>query len=525
MIQETLSGIGALNNPSLPFYFSAEGNDIVGRWKWMDATFFTANGVTSEVKEYEFRVTLFDNGTYCEHDKMSNKWSSADVRNGKVEFGKSGFSGHANSKQMVMGFGKNNDTEKSGVIGFKLDTSMIKSPLRQYLNACGYINVNFRQPTNVNTTWNYNNPQVPFSGSISSSEGYPQMNESTNNGMSRSRKEKKHKTKKILLISLGVLAALILLFIVLTSVKITVKKEGGCKSPEDAIKMFWSAYREADKEKFSMCLYNSEDVESNLTNAEKLKANTEIYDSEIIIEDTDFGDEISGADETKWYIVTVPMDQVIEGYTYRVDDVYDMTIISQSDSWYVAVVNEKSAQIVSSETTSDYDSSDSGLGDSSDTETQEDDEEFKQDENTQQDMRVGDSFNGYVSIPGSCVPYSGSSITGSVSTVQYASPDGLSVITLCALDTDSSISSAAESIKNAEGDSGRSLSSITIEDTYIGGYEAKLVSYYDGGSNLFTYSWLFRCDESDCNYLHYITCNFTAEDITSLEWVSTYSRK
>jgi len=35
-----------------------EGNSIVVRWKWMDATFFGASVVNNEIKNYTFTVTL-----------------------------------------------------------------------------------------------------------------------------------------------------------------------------------------------------------------------------------------------------------------------------------------------------------------------------------------------------------------------------------------------------------------------------------------------------------------------------------
>jgi len=48
----------ALNKPDQPWEATVEGDSIVARWKWMDATFFSAHSVTDETRAYTFTVTL-----------------------------------------------------------------------------------------------------------------------------------------------------------------------------------------------------------------------------------------------------------------------------------------------------------------------------------------------------------------------------------------------------------------------------------------------------------------------------------
>lgn len=50
-----------LNQSNQPWEVTIQGDSIVATWKWMDATFFSPNDITNEIKEYKFIVTLLDN--------------------------------------------------------------------------------------------------------------------------------------------------------------------------------------------------------------------------------------------------------------------------------------------------------------------------------------------------------------------------------------------------------------------------------------------------------------------------------
>lgn len=51
-----------LNKPDKPWEVTITNDSIVAKWKWMDATFFSPNEITNEVKEYSYIVTLTDKG-------------------------------------------------------------------------------------------------------------------------------------------------------------------------------------------------------------------------------------------------------------------------------------------------------------------------------------------------------------------------------------------------------------------------------------------------------------------------------
>ena len=85
----------ALNSDNNPWEVAVEGDSIIGTWKWMDARFFTEGGISDEDKEFTFTVTLKDIGQ--------------DKKSGKV-----------------------------GIVESKLDTSIIKKSIRDYLKQCGW---------------------------------------------------------------------------------------------------------------------------------------------------------------------------------------------------------------------------------------------------------------------------------------------------------------------------------------------------------------------------------------------------
>lgn len=125
-----------LNKPNQPWEISIEGNSIVAYWKWMDATFFSPNDVTNEIKEYKFIVTLLDNSKWSEQDASTQ--SNVSFNGNGLSFGTSSFSGNQVSKSITIGFGKDNSTGKVGIIKSKFDTSIIKNAIRNYLTNCGW---------------------------------------------------------------------------------------------------------------------------------------------------------------------------------------------------------------------------------------------------------------------------------------------------------------------------------------------------------------------------------------------------
>ena len=131
---------GALNRADLPWAVTVEGDSIIARWKWMDATFFAPHEINDETRQFTFIVTLTDQRTWKELDKTENKSSGVKMSGGKLSFGSSSnsFTGKTNQKSYSFGAGKNNQTGEAGIIGFKFNTTDVKQPVRDYLTSCGW---------------------------------------------------------------------------------------------------------------------------------------------------------------------------------------------------------------------------------------------------------------------------------------------------------------------------------------------------------------------------------------------------
>jgi len=139
--QQTLyNAPGALNKPGQPWEVTVEGDAIIARWRWMDATFFAPHEVSDETRAFTFTVTLSDNGKWKEFDVTENKSSGIKMSGGKLSFGSSSssFKGKTNQKSFSFGMGKNNQTGEVGLVGFKFDTTAVKQPIRDYLTSLGW---------------------------------------------------------------------------------------------------------------------------------------------------------------------------------------------------------------------------------------------------------------------------------------------------------------------------------------------------------------------------------------------------
>jgi len=130
----------ALNKPDQPWEVTVEGDSIVARWKWMDATFFAPNEITDETRAFTFTVTLGDKGRWKEIDKIEKKSSGASMSGGKLRVGGSSstFIGKTNQKSIQFGAGKNNQTGEAGIVAFKFNTTAVKQPIRDYLTSQGW---------------------------------------------------------------------------------------------------------------------------------------------------------------------------------------------------------------------------------------------------------------------------------------------------------------------------------------------------------------------------------------------------
>ena len=130
----------ALNKPGQPWEATVEGDSIIARWKWMDATFFAPNDVTDETRAFTFTITLDNKGKWKEFDKTASASADAKMSGGTLSFGSSSntFIGKTNQKSFQFSAGKNNQTGETGLIDFKFDTTKVKQTIRDYLTKCGW---------------------------------------------------------------------------------------------------------------------------------------------------------------------------------------------------------------------------------------------------------------------------------------------------------------------------------------------------------------------------------------------------
>ena len=131
---------GVLNKEDQPWVVTVEGNKIIAKWNWMDATFFSAAEVNKEIKDYSFTVTLDDKGKYKELDTTENKSGGVKMSGGKMSFGSSSssFAGKTNQKSFSFGTGTDNKTGETGFLVHKFDTTIVKKAVRDYLESCGW---------------------------------------------------------------------------------------------------------------------------------------------------------------------------------------------------------------------------------------------------------------------------------------------------------------------------------------------------------------------------------------------------
>ena len=139
--EEVLKDILQLNTPDIPWKIEVEGDAIIVNYKWMDAKFFSTTDITDEVRNYTYKITLNNDGTYTDLDQSTKKTVLFDILNGKIEITKSKSLGHEKKKFFKIGFGKKNDSDEQGIIEYKFDNEIIKKKIEDFLHGCGYIKI------------------------------------------------------------------------------------------------------------------------------------------------------------------------------------------------------------------------------------------------------------------------------------------------------------------------------------------------------------------------------------------------
>lgn len=133
--EEVLQKALELNGEDRNYEITVEGDKIITRVKWMDATFLSQGVVTDEVRDFEYIVKVYDSGKYEELDKSVERETS--VRGGLFNYNKKIFVGKQITFDKTIGVGRNGE-EDFGIIDSTFNSEEYKRPVRQLLEECGY---------------------------------------------------------------------------------------------------------------------------------------------------------------------------------------------------------------------------------------------------------------------------------------------------------------------------------------------------------------------------------------------------
>ena len=132
--QEVLQGALALNGDDKKYVITVEGNQIITRVKWMDAVLFSPTSVSNEMREFEYTVTVNDDGTYYEVEKHVD--TSGSAHGSGVGFRKRVFYGKRASRTIGLGIDK--QTGKTGIVDVSFSPAEYIKPVKELMQNSGY---------------------------------------------------------------------------------------------------------------------------------------------------------------------------------------------------------------------------------------------------------------------------------------------------------------------------------------------------------------------------------------------------
>lgn len=139
-LKELLALVPTLNtDPKQPFVYEVKGNTIVGKWDIVSAKSLYPKEFKTIDKKFSVTVELDEKkGTYKSKDRAKDTNSS--LTSGGLSFGTNSFSGQKSEKSFSFEFGGINETKDgiSPVLAWSFDTSRIKTPLFDFLEANGW---------------------------------------------------------------------------------------------------------------------------------------------------------------------------------------------------------------------------------------------------------------------------------------------------------------------------------------------------------------------------------------------------
>lgn len=118
-----------------PFIVETDGDRLVFRWRWMDATVFGISSISREVKEFRHVVILGNDGTFYGYDTDDGSYAGARF-SGKVRAGGSTFTGQEIRIRREAAFGK--DRDGAGIRTWEFSTEDVHGPVRKFFTDNGW---------------------------------------------------------------------------------------------------------------------------------------------------------------------------------------------------------------------------------------------------------------------------------------------------------------------------------------------------------------------------------------------------
>lgn len=132
--QQIFESALALNGDDKKYAITVEDNKIVTRVKWMDAVLFSPTSVSNKMRDFEYTVTVNDDGTYYEIEKYTD--TSGSAHSGGFGLSKRVFYGKRASRTIGLGIDK--QTGKAGIVDVSFNSAEYIRPVKELMQNSGY---------------------------------------------------------------------------------------------------------------------------------------------------------------------------------------------------------------------------------------------------------------------------------------------------------------------------------------------------------------------------------------------------
>lgn len=134
-------------------------------------------------------------------------------------------------------------------------------------------------------------------------------------------------------------------------------------------------------------------------------------------------------------------------------------------------------------------------------------------------VKVGDNTVGYISIGSDWIETDGSE--SAYAEKVYMNPDGSAEISIAMIETDLNVKGFAQNLYDVFSESDKLSESLTMSDITIGGCDGTIIVCSDNITKQLFSAWVFD-DNTNDNYIRYITLECTAENTAMTNYVNTF---